>query len=229
MRCLMSCLVRAVLVCLALVGFLCTGAPCPPVFARSVALPAPLQDPELKALERRLQKAVTDRDEQYVLSLVHAKCSVSHGGFRGPDDFREYWFGNASHGIDFFEEMQKALNLGGVVLENGSAFVLPYTATAPSIDEQGVMLGVIAAPAVNVRAWPGLKGRLLGVVGHETVRMCNIEVPIAVDGMDWTCILMPDGQRGYVSDMFLVKPTGIRFLFRRLEGRWMLVSTVAGE
>lgn len=196
---------------------------------QAISPPRPPSDPSLVAFLERLDKAIEEKDQRFILSIVHPDCEVSYGGFRGVEDFKEYWFAPVSPGRDFFEELRRALDMGGIWTEPSTAYAVPYTAMAPGEDEHGVRLGVLIAPEVNVRACPGLKGRLLDTLGYELVGLCNIKVPIAVDGLDWACVLLPEGGRGYVATKFLASPLGPRFLFRKVAGNWMLVSTIAGQ
>lgn len=199
------------------------------VQAQPYAPPPPPKEPTLVTLLERLSRAVEELDEEYILSIVHPDCVVSYGGFQGKDDFREYWFGSLSQGLDFFSELQRALELGGIYVEGGGGYSFPYTSMAPATSPEGIMLGVMLPTKTHVRAWPGLKGRIIGSLGQELVKLCNIEVPLPVDGMDWTCVLLPQGGRGYVASHLIAQPTGLRFLFRPEGSSWWLVSTVAGE
>lgn len=186
--------------------------------------------PGVAGLLHELRLAVEQRDERRILDLVHPQCVVSYGGFRGPDDFRQHWLPpHATKGRDIFAILERALEIGGAMTRDGD-YVLPYTALAPGVDSDGVLLGVVLPPMANVRAWPGLKGRPVGSLDRNTlVRLCNIEVPVPVDGMEWVCVLLEDGTRGYVAEHLLSLPTEPRFRFRCEQGRWWLVSTVAGE
>ncbi len=185
--------------------------------------------PSLAPFLERLEQAADERDQEFILSLVHDDCVVSYGGFRGLEDFKDYWFGPASHGRDFFMEMEQALRFGGVELQENKEFVIPYTSLAPGMDQDGIMLAVVLSSAVNVRAGPGINSRRIGMLGHELVRMCNIVVPVLVDGMDWSCVLLANNKRGYVAKKFLALPTAQCFRFRLENETWMLVSTVTGE
>ncbi len=191
--------------------------------------PEPIQDPELSAFIMQLKEAVERKDKEFILSIVHPKCHVTYGGFAGLQDFKEYWFGVSAHGENFFIVLERALRLGGAMLHDGEEFILPYTALAPPLDEHGVMLAVITASPAFVRAWPGLDAQIIQELSYEQVTLCNIEVPVFVDGIQWHCILLADETRGYIASTVLALPGDHCFRFRCIDGKWMLVSTIAVE
>jgi hypothetical protein len=45
----------------------------------------------------------------------------------------------------------------------------------------------------------------------------------------WTPILLPDGQRGFVSGRYAYAPLGYRALFQKVKGQWQMQALIAGD
>lgn len=197
------------------------------VFARPVI---PLQDKRFAVFFEHLKTIAHQQDREAILQLVDEECEVSHGGFRGADGFRLYWFGTAAPGGDFFAKFADALALGGAFWgADQDYFVLPFTALAPAEDAQGALLGVTVCSKSNLRSAPGKEAPVIAVLDRQLVRYCsNRFVPYEVGGYAWVCLLNALGEPGFVVRECVRSPLDTAFVFRRTDAGWHLISCMAG-
>ncbi len=97
---------------------------------------------------------------------------------------------------------------------------------------------IVAGNQVNVRAKPQRKGAIVGVLSNEVVRF-DLETwnqlepeerAQQVENLDgWTPVILPNGQRGYVSNLYAYRPLSYQTVFGQVSGNWKIVSVPGGD
>jgi hypothetical protein len=179
------------------------------------------------------------------------------GGFSSPDAaLRHYRIDDPD--ADFWSYWEKVLSQGATIQresslehDNGtSVWLCPnvlsaYEAAwdnAPASEQDAFKYGdhvVVMGKDVNVRIAPAMTADIIGTASHEILywdretfnslspAMQRVMTPDTWDS--WTPVILPNGQRGYMSTRYAFWPLGYRAVFRRLNNQWQLNSFIVGD
>ena len=186
------------------------------------------RNPEFAAYRAALLEAVGQRNVEYVVARADPDIKLSFGGEYGRAMFREALVGDEEwQGEHYWRELQTALELGGVFMDDG-AFCTPYLAC---IDVPGceqcdpyetvyvTRAGAVArvAPDVDAPAAAKLSWNVLPL---------DYEAP-ALDG--WYRVKLPDGRTAFLSHGDSRMAVDYRARFEKTAGGWRMTVFIAGD
>jgi hypothetical protein len=181
--------------------------------------------PAFFSFRAQLQESIARHDVDAVMAVVHPHIKASFGGDDGIDAFRKMWTPEEP-GSKLWATLARVLALGGS-FQGVDTFVAPYTFSRwPQRFDSFEHVALIAAD-VRIREAPRADAAVV------TTRSFAI-LPVArtaprADGDAWTAVQL-DGRRvGYVSSQLARSPIDYRAIFTRSNGRWQLVTFLAGD
>ena len=182
------------------------------------------QDPGFFAFRAPLQRAIAERDTATLLAVVHPEIKVSFGGDYGIDTFREQWLADPEPQI--WAELGTVLALGGRFYDD-STFAAPYTFTdlAGEVDPFEALIAL--GDSVPVHAAPSADAEVVAHLSFDVVRHEWAHDDPIPEG--WTAVRLDDGTLGYVRSRSVRSPIDYRAIFSRRDGRWRMVTFVAGD
>jgi hypothetical protein len=178
--------------------------------------------PDFVEFRRRLQEAVTRRDEAAILAVVDPGVRTSFDDPVGKQGFKADVIDNRDQ--HFWLEFGTILRLGGRFRES-NAFDAPYTFSAWPDAFDSFQCLAITGSRVRIRAAPRVAGRIVAELDYAIVT-AN---PGKVETPGWTGVQLPDGRTGFVSSQYIRSPVDHRALFQFHDGRWWLMAYVAGD
>ena len=178
--------------------------------------------PDFFSFRASLQRAIARHDVNALMAVVHPHIKNSFGGDDGIDDFRTKWkVGDADSAV--WEELGTVLALGGS-FHDADTFVAPYVFSRwPDGVDSFEHVAVIGSN-VRVRSQPDTTSNPIDIVSFAIL-------PTSREGSDtegWTAVQI-EKKVGYVSSAYVRSPIDYRAIFRVEDGRWRLVTFVAGD
>lgn len=200
------------------------------------------KDPQLSAFVSQLKTAVEEKDAAFIKSRLD-KLSVSgFDGETGIDLFMQTWEVNNPNSR-FWPNMQTILKQGGVFLKGDDVterhlFVFPYTYTVElDPDADYFNIGIISGEKVNIRKSPDTKAQVVTQLSYALIEYVTDEDDIRETagmsdfGPEWYHVRTPDNKvQGWVYHKYLSDLVGPRlFLFKDVDGNWMISTFVEGD
>jgi hypothetical protein len=183
------------------------------------------KDPSFQAFRVKLIEAAKNRDAKFVLSILDQKITNSFAGDGGVKEFREMWEpGNPNS--ELWGVLVKILSMGGSFSKN--EFCAPYVFSKfPELDpfEHSAIIG----EQVRVREQPDLTSLVIASLSHDIVTITDPFEPIKKDGRSWIAIKLSNGKTGFVSEQFIRSPIDYRACFTKKNGKWRMITLVAGD
>ncbi len=182
------------------------------------------EDREFAAYFQSLQKAVQDRDVSALKQAMSPDIFLSFGGQQGYADLEEMWnLKTNPQDSPIWDELEKALKFGAK--KDGEYFRAPAVELPANTDEYRAR--AIVGSNVNVRSAPTLDGKVIEQVSNLLVRMPK-EL-MKYDQPGWKAVILPSGEPGFVSGAYVVDPIGYRAVFGKENGKWTMITWVAGD
>jgi hypothetical protein len=181
--------------------------------------------PDFVEFRRRLQEVVAQRNTEALLRIVHPKVKVSFDGSGGVEAFKEYYLNNQDE--DFWAEFAKILSWGGSFSDSG-VFVAPYVFSDWPDEFDSFECEAVVGTGVRLRARPRVTARIVAVLDYAIVQPIDAD-PAVPTSVEWQRVRTADGRTGYVSRSYLRSPIDHRAFFEFKEGRWWLVTYIAGD
>jgi hypothetical protein len=180
------------------------------------------KQPDFFTFRAQLQTAIAKRDKAAVLAVVSKDVQNGFGDDNGINHFKKIWAIDKSNS-KLWETLGTVLALGGGFQQDGS-FNAPYVSSHwPDVD--GFENIAIVGNKVNVRATPKADGKVLQTLSYEVV-----PVDATNNGnAQWVAVKLPAGKKGYVARSFARSPVDYRAFFAKVDGRWQMVSLLAGD
>jgi hypothetical protein len=180
--------------------------------------------PDFFSFRARLQVTVAERDVEGLMAIVAADIKNSFGGSDGADAFREAWR-PAERDSRIWRELATVLALGGTFLDDNT-FVAPYVFSR--WPERYDSFEHVALVAANVRIRDAARedAPVLTSLSFAVLALARTKAP---DNDAWTAVTLPGGRTGFVASQFARSPIAYRAFFTRRDGRWQLVTFVAGD
>jgi hypothetical protein len=185
------------------------------------------QRPDFFTFRAHLQTALATRDVPSVLGTVHRDIRISFGDRAGKADFQRAWGLSAPGSSRLWEELGAVLALGGSFDPQGR-FVAPYVFSRWPENVDAFEHVAIVGADVRVRAAPRIGSATIASLSFAVAPLARTMSP-AGRRSEWTAIRLRDGRTGYVASRFTRSPVDYRAIFERLDGRWQLVTFVAGD
>lgn len=185
-------------------------------------------DPEFASFKARILAAAEAGDVKTLVASMSPDVSSGYEPSTPESVLAKYQVGPGRPWL----ALRDALRLG-TVKSNGE-FVAPST----YVLDMGTDDAIVIADEVRLRATPSYEApitRLLSRLQVVTLDRTQLydaqltersEQPKRPDA--WARVTTADGQSGYVFGRLLVSSENSRFVFRRIDGQWKLVSVAAG-
>jgi len=180
------------------------------------------QRPDFAEFKERLRQAVTRRDANAVMAVLHPDIRVGFDDAHGPDAFKERHLNNKEE--DFWKEFGAVLSMGGR-FDGPNAFTAPYTFTDFPNDLDAFECMVVVGRNVRLRAAPHADATIIGRLDHHVVQAFVDDNPSEA----WRRVETANRHVGYVASHYLRSPIDYRASFRFENGRWWLVMYLAGD
>jgi hypothetical protein len=187
-----------------------------------------VRDPSFFVFRARLLRAVHERDESFLLSILAPEIKSSFGGEEGIEDFKTYW-GLDRPDTEVWQVLLSVLILGGS-FQGDSYFVAPYVNSRFPGDLNGYEHGVIVEEMVPVRREPTAASESLAVLSFDIVRVTDwTPVPGGECGQQWIPVELGGGTQGFVLSGQIRSPIDYRAMFEKTGEKWILTILVAGD
>jgi hypothetical protein len=175
-------------------------------------------------------RALQRRDTAYLFGILAPEIRNSFGGNDGVAGFKRIWKMEQPAQSAVWDALTRALSLGGK--RQRAAFVVPYVYAAwPSnIDS-------FKHVAITGESVPGLGQP--NPTSPPVVTLSNSILPLSGwQGRDengnmgpnaYALVKLPDGRSVWVSAAHAYSPVGWRAFFEKRNGRWTMITFVAGD
>ena len=192
------------------------------------------KDPSFEDFRQRLRQAASRRDAGFILEIIDPEIWLSFGGHRGVKDFTEKWHPEKSDS-EFWRELESILALGGTfeTIDGQKEFCAPYvTCRWQELVKDFPELGeaheytVVLGKNVNVHSKPSADAPILETLSFNVLKLSQVD---ANERTQWVEIKTPGGHTGYISAKDVRSPLDYRASFKKVKGRWMLVTFIAGD
>ncbi|MEQ8325318.1 MAG: hypothetical protein RID18_00160 [Cytophagales bacterium] len=201
-----------------------------------------IEDASLKTFLSDLNRAIAEKDKEFILLHMSSDMVNSFGGDGGIEEFKDYW-NFLSDSSEFWDVAEKIISLGGGNYENGDTYALPYVFSDwPDNGDYDVFeCMAITGEAVNVRNLPSSDANVLGKLSHDIVKVdWDKSYPpfnaIKIEGLQyvgdklWYYIESLEGSlKGYVYWDYIWSPIGYRMGFEKIEGKWAISYFLSGD
>ncbi len=212
-------------------GMIC-AALASPAMAQGLKLP-PVDEaarkPAFAKYRAALIEAVRRRDVDYVVARAAADIKLSFGGGFGRDMFRATLTGTDDwQGEPYWLELQRVLELGGVFLDEGSAFCTPYVSCVvvpgcPDCDPFETVF-VVSGDAVAHEA-ADTESKIIARLSYDVLQM---DTDKEYRG-DFIPVRLPGGGSGYVIGPDFRFAIDYRARFEKTREGWRMTVFIAGD
>jgi hypothetical protein len=187
------------------------------------------QDPEFMAWRTALLDAVRRRDVDYVVAQADPNIKLSFGDDYGADRFREFLTGDgASRGETYWSELQTVLELGGVFMDDNTAFCTPYLSCLDipgCLDCDPYETVYVMGDKVAARAQPDPNAAVLATLSWNVLRLdYEAESPAG-----WHPVKLPDGRTAYLTDRESRMSIDYRARIEKTGAGWRMTVFIAGD
>lgn len=195
-----------------------------------------VQHPSFAAFRARLIDAVVRRDVDDVVAQASGDIHLSFGGHAGHADFRElltvpedslvdeFKHEAAQRREQYWDALEEVLRLGGRFTAPGR-FEAPYTFTVElSVDDDPFRTGFITGDNVVLRDRPNRHGSAIGSLSYDIVTILD-----RGEGTRYREIRLASGRQGFVHEDYLRRPVDHRAIFEERDGKWHMVTFIAGD
>jgi hypothetical protein len=183
------------------------------------------EDPAFLAFRDDLLAAIRARNLEAVVAVAADDIKLSFGGSYGRETFRAWLVeDDMGLGISYWQELERALALGGV-FEGAESFCTPYVfcldiSGCDTCDPYETLIATIdRAP---VYAVPDRNAEVVVTLSYSVVRILD-------HGHPWQRIALPGGGTGYVTAPEFRSPIDYRARFEKRAGRWLMTLFIVGD
>lgn len=190
-------------------------------------------DASFNAFREKLISAVKRRDTKYLVSILDRNVKASFGGDDGIEDFKKFWKID-SPDTKLWDELLKVLTNGGKFSREGSniLFSAPYIYSHFPEELDWFEYQVIFGSNVNLRAKPDAQAETIARLSYNIVKvdfLKSVADPKDETRFVWMRIETLGGKSGFVKAELVRSPVDFRAIFEKKNGRWKLISFVAGD
>ncbi|HEX8733728.1 MAG TPA: SH3 domain-containing protein [Pyrinomonadaceae bacterium] len=193
-------------------------------------------DASFSAFREKTLEAAKRRDVKYILSIADANLRISFGDSNGIEEFKKSWKLDSPRS-EFWDEFIKVLSNGGAFWKRPGApknqiFQAPYTFTQFPEDLDAVEYQAIFGNNVNLRSKPETNAPVVARLSYNIVK---VDFPNSVidenrkEGYVWLKVETLGGKTGFVKAEYVRSPLDYRAVFEKRNGKWKLVTFVAGD
>jgi len=192
------------------------------------------KDPSFAAFREKLIEAAERRDFKFILGILDPKIRLSFGGDAGIADFKKMWKIDRPDS-KFWDEFLPVIKNGGSFMNDPETktllFYAPYSFRSFPDDLDAFEHGVIFGSNVNLREQPSRDSPIRASLSHNIVKV-NSEKSIEKkggEGYEWLWVETLGGQSGFVKGEYFRSPIDYRAGFAKKNGRWRMVTFIAGD
>jgi len=189
-------------------------------------------DASFSAFREKTLQAARRRDVKYILSILDPNITSSFGGDEGISDFKKFWNINSPKS-EFWDEFITVLSNGGTFLKEAGAkkFAAPYTFTGFPDDLDAFEYHAIFGSNVNLRSKPETNAPVAAGLSYNIVKVDfeNSVKDKKANEYLWLKVETLGGKKGFVNAKYVRSPIDYRAVFEKRNGRWKLVTFVAGD
>lgn len=191
------------------------------------------KDKSFTIFRQKLLDAVKKRDAKFVLSILDPEIKNSFGGNNGIAEFKEKWK-ISKRNSPFWDEMNIVLTNGGSFMdENREMFGAPYLFTQElpkNVDafEHAAIFG----KNVKLYKQPKSNSTVVATLSYNVVKP-DYDRSIKDKSKDfefhWVKVETLGGKKGFVRGEFVRSPIDYRAIFAKENGKWRMISFIAGD
>lgn len=194
------------------------------------------QDASFSAFREKTLQAAKRRDAGYILSIVDANIKNTFGDSNGIAEFKKMWKINSPKS-EFWDEFITVLEHGGAFWKRKGApknqiFHAPYTFTEFPEDLDAVEHQAIFGNNVNLRSKPDPSAPIVATLSYNIVKVDfenSVRDETKEDEYLWLKVETLGGKTGFVNAKYVRSPIDYRAIFEKRNGRWKLVTFIAGD
>lgn len=179
--------------------------------------------PDFFSFRAQFAAAIARRDTIFLLSALNKDVKLSFGGDAGIEAFKTMWR-PAEPDSRVWDVLGTTLALGGTFSSEGT-FIAPYIFTQWPKETDPFSNMASIGTGVRVRSAPAATAPVIGSLDFYIVAV--IDQP--TDAARWVKVRIAPNKTGYVDARFLRSPIDYRVNFAKLDGRWQVVSFLAGD
>lgn len=180
--------------------------------------------PDFFGFRAQLQMAVARRDALAVRAALSKNVLLSLGPEgSGAKAFDAIWTPSA-HDSRLWEVLSTLLALGGVFEPDGR-FMAPYVFALWPSNKDPLDHVVALSAGTRVHSAPSAGAAVIAILDFSIVERVGA---LATDGR-WEQVRLRGGHTGFVDSRFVRSPVDYRISFAKREGRWEIVSLIAGD
>ncbi|MEZ5429336.1 MAG: SH3 domain-containing protein [Pyrinomonadaceae bacterium] len=191
------------------------------------------KDASFVSFREKLIKAVKEKDEKHLISVLDDDIKASFGGDEGVKDFQTFWkLDSGQSGV--WEELLPVLTNGGKFVSGApnKEFCAPYSFVAFPEDLDAFEYNIIFGNNVRLRSKPDLSSNVITKLSYNIVKI-DWEKSVN-DGKDdptyiWYKVETLGKLNGFVSADYVRSPIDYRACFEKKKGVWKMTAFVAGD
>ena len=182
------------------------------------------RQPDFFTFRAQLLTAVARHDAAALMAVVHPNIKCDFGGGQGNAFFEEFWKPGAP-GSEVWAELAAVLALGGT-LDTPDSFVAPYVHSRWPQGVDAFEHVAVVGDRVRIRTAPRQDAEPTSVSSFEIL-------PLARPSVDtpegWTAVRLEGEKIGFIASRFVRSPIDYRAHFSRTDGRWQMLTFIAGD
>jgi hypothetical protein len=194
------------------------------------------RDASFSAFREKTLQAAKRRDVKYILSIVDANIKNTFGDSNGIEEFKKMWKINSPQS-EFWDEFITVLEHGGAFWKRNGApknqiFHAPYTFTQFPEDLDSIEHQCVFGNNVNLRSKPDASAPVVASLSYDIVKVDfenSVKDETDEDKYSWLKVETLGGKKGFVNAKYVRSPVDYRAIFEKRNGRWKLVTFVAGD
>ncbi|NET31245.1 MAG: SH3 domain-containing protein [Cyanothece sp. SIO1E1] len=193
---------------------------------------------------QQLRQAVKNREVEFIRAIAAPDIKLSFGGLTDLDNLNI-----SDPNALVWQHLERAIAIGcaqenyqsevNTARETEARWVCPQVFLASDLIETADPFEqvFIVGEKVNVRAAPNNEGAVVDTLSHEVVKydeqsiadLSEQQLSMLETFDGWIPVVIPDGQRGYVSSRYAYSPIGYRAFFSQVDGEWQMTVFLAGD
>lgn len=190
-------------------------------------------DASFNAFREKLISAVKNRDTKYLLSVLDRNIKSSFGGDNTIEDFKRMWKIDSPKS-KVWGELLAVLTNGGKFTREGNdiLFSAPYSFTHFPDDLDAFEYRIIFGNNINLRAQPDLKAKTVARLSYHIVKVDyenSVKINNDENEYSWLKVETLGGKKGFVKTELVRSPIDYRAIFEKQNGKWKMITFIAGD
>lgn len=186
-----------------------------------------------KNFKIEMLNAIKEKDIDFLKAHINENIKFSFGGGYGMEDFIKEWKLNENpETSELWTTLEQVLEMGSKVYGNEDSMHVwtPYVFTEFPDSYDPFEYSVCIDKNVNVYSKPSLDSYIITQLNYNIIKpIDDYRIEIYSDGLMWSKIQLPSGERGYVDSKYIRSPIDYRASFTLEDGTWKMVCFIAGD